>query len=116
MPRRANGRARSRVAVAASIATEASPEIAYQIIDAVMARAIQADTARTHPLFAWIVMRDVPKYPGAFVARLVADVPTAYALPGHTLAELRAQLPPGLERVERQPADPSEVVEVWFPA
>jgi hypothetical protein len=37
----------------------------YQIIDAVMARATQADAARTHPLFAWIVMRNLPEYPGA---------------------------------------------------
>jgi hypothetical protein len=36
--------------------------------------------------------------------------------PPHTLAELEAQLPPGLECVVRQPADPPEVVEVWFPA
>ena len=64
-----------RLAAAAYPTTEASPKMPYQIIDAVMARAIQEDTARTHPLFAWIVMRDVPKYPGAFVARLVADAP-----------------------------------------
>jgi hypothetical protein len=64
----------------ASPAPEADPDMPYQIIDAVMARAIQEDTARTHPLFAWIVMRDVPNYPGAFVARLVADAPTGYAL------------------------------------
>ena len=38
-----------------------------------MARAIQIDAPRTHPLFAWIVIRDLPEYPGAFVARLVAD-------------------------------------------
>ena len=88
----------------------------YQTLDAATAQAIQAETAQSHPLFAWIVMRDVPKYPGAFVARLVADAPTAYALLGHTLAELQAQLPPGLECVVRQPADPPEVVEVWFPA
>jgi hypothetical protein len=30
----------------------------YQIIDAVMARAIEADAEQTHPLFAWIIMRD----------------------------------------------------------
>jgi hypothetical protein len=88
----------------------------YQTLDAATAQAIQAETAQSHPLFAWIVMRDLPEYPRLFVARLVADVPTPYALVGHTLAELRAQLPPGLERVERQPADPANVVEVWFPA
>jgi hypothetical protein len=88
----------------------------YQIIDAVMARAIQADAARVHPLFAWIIMRDLPEYPGSLVARLVTETPTPYILLGHTLAEVQAQLPPGLERSDRQPADPPEVVEAWFPA
>jgi hypothetical protein len=87
----------------------------YQIIDGVMARAIQADAARTHPLFAWIIMHDLPEYPGAFVARLVTDTPTPYVLLGHMLAEVQAQLPPGLERSERHPSDPPAVVEVWFP-
>jgi hypothetical protein len=89
--------------------------MAYQIIDAVMARAIQDDSARAHPLFAWIIMRNLPEYPGALVARLVTDAPTPYVLLSHTLPELHAQLPPGLERSERQPSDPPEVVEVWFP-
>jgi hypothetical protein len=87
----------------------------YQIIDAVMARAIQADVVRTSPLFAWIIMRNVPEYPGSLVARLVADVPTPYILVGHTLAEVQAQLPPALERFERQPSDPPELVEIWLP-
>jgi hypothetical protein len=72
------------LAVNAVASSEDITEMPCQIIDAVMAQSIQADTARTHPLFAWIVMRDMPKYPGAFVARLVADAPTAYALLGHT--------------------------------
>jgi hypothetical protein len=87
-----------------------------QIIDPATARAVQGDAARTHPLFAWVVMRDLPNYPGAFVARLVTDAPTAYVLIGQTLSDVRAQLPPGLERTERQPSDPAVVVEVWFPA
>jgi hypothetical protein len=89
--------------------------VPYQIIDAVMARAIRADASREHPLFAWIILRDLVEYPGAFVARLVTDAPTAYILLGHTLAEIHAQLPPGLECSVRQPADPPEVVELWFP-
>jgi hypothetical protein len=52
---------------------------------------------------------------GAFVARLVTDAPTAYILLGHTLAELHAQLPAGLERASRQPGGLPEVAEVWFP-
>ena len=87
-----------------------------QIIDAMMARALQADVARAHSLFAWIIMRDLPEYPGAFVARLVADTPTPYILVGHILTEVRAQLPPGMERTERQPSNPPEMVEAWFPA
>jgi hypothetical protein len=87
----------------------------YQIIDAVMARSLQADAARDHPLLAWIVMRDLPKYPGSIAARLVTDTPTPYILLGHTLAEVQARLPPGLERSERQPSDAPEVVEIWFP-
>jgi hypothetical protein len=85
-----------------------------QIIDAVMARALQADAVRTHPLLAWVVMRDEAEYPGEFVARLVTDGPTPYVLLADTLARLQAQLPTDLVRSDRQPADPPEVVEVWF--
>jgi hypothetical protein len=85
----------------------------YQIIDAVMARSLQEDVARSHPVFAWIIMQDLPEYPGALMARLVTDTPTPYILLGHTLAEIHASLPTGLVRSERQPSDPPEVVEVW---
>jgi hypothetical protein len=93
------------------VAAVASPpvevrEMRYQIVDAVMARSIPADAARSHPLFAWIIMRDLPEYPGSLVARLVTETSTPYILLGHTLAEVQAQLPPGLERSDRQPADP----------
>jgi hypothetical protein len=87
-----------------------------QIIDRVMARSVQADAARCYPLFAWVVMQGLPEYPGATLARLVTDAPTAYVLIGQTLAQVQTQLPPGLERSERQPSDPEVVVEVWFPA
>jgi hypothetical protein len=101
---------------AASPSCEATPRVPYQIIDALMARAIQADVERTHPLFAWIIMRDLPEYPGALAARLVTDAPTPYVMLGHTLAELQAKLPPGLVRTERRSAEPPEVVEIWFPS
>jgi hypothetical protein len=89
--------------------------LSYQIIDPMMARSLQDDAARTHPLFAWIVMQDLPEYPGALVARLVTDTPTPYVLIAQSLSEIQASLPPGLARSERQPVDPPEVVEVWFP-
>ena len=60
-----------------------------QIIDAVMALALQADAIRTHPLMAWIVMHDDATWPGAFVARLVTDAATPYVLLADTLAGLQ---------------------------
>jgi hypothetical protein len=93
----------------------ASPNMSDQIIDALMACAIHAIAARTHAWVGWIVMRDQPDYPDEMIGRLVTDAPTPYVLRGHTLAEVQAQLPPGLEPSERQPSDPPEVVEVWHP-
>lgn len=87
-----------------------------QIIDAAMARALQTDVTRTCPIAGWVVMRDPPNYPDKIIARLVTDRPTPYVLMAESLAELQAQLPSGLVRVERQPADLPEVVEIWFPA
>jgi hypothetical protein len=89
--------------------------MADQIIDAVMARSIQADAERKYPLLGWVVMRDHPDYPGELIARFVADAPTPYVLVSDTLAGLHAQLPIGLVRSEHQPSDPPEVVEVWLP-
>ena len=42
--------------------------------------------------------------------------PASYVLVSDTLAGRQAQLPPGLVRLERQLAEPPEVVEIWFPA
>lgn len=75
-----------------------------------------ADACRTHPVVGWIVMRDLPDYPDELVARLVTDAPTPYVLLADTLAGLQAQLPPRLVRKERQPADPPEMLEIWFSA
>jgi hypothetical protein len=86
-----------------------------QMIDAVMTRALQADAIRTHPLMAWIIIRNQDTLPGTFMARLVTGAPTPYVLLADTPAGLYDQLPLGLTRTDRQPADPQEIVEVWFP-
>jgi hypothetical protein len=99
----------------AAPAPGANTDMSDQIIDALTACAVQADASRTHPLVGWIVMRDQPDYPDELIARLVTDTPTPYVLRGHTLAEVQAQLPPGLTRTERQPSYPPEVVEFWQP-
>ncbi len=81
-----------------------------------MAQAVQTDVTRTRPIVGWVVMRDPPDYPDKIIARLVTDRLTPYVLMAESLAELQAQLPSGLVRVERQPGDLPEVVEIWFPA
>jgi hypothetical protein len=71
----------------ASAASEANTDMPHQIIDGVMARAIQADAAKYHPLFAWIIMRNPPEFPGSFVARLVTSAPTPYMRRSHRLSD-----------------------------
>src|SRR5689334_14326945 len=87
-----------------------------QLIDAAMARSLHADACRDHALVAWVVLWDLPAYPERFAARLVTSgkPPFPYLLLADTLAGIRELLPPGLMRSERQPADPPEVVEIWF--
>jgi hypothetical protein len=86
-----------------------------QIIDPAMAASLHADACRTHPLVGWVVMRDPPDYPGKVTARLVTnDGQSPYVLVADTLGDIHAALPPGLERSDRQPAEPPEVVEIWF--
>ena len=86
-----------------------------KIIDAAAAHNLQAYAARTYRLSGWIVMQEQRDYPGKIIARLSAGTPTPYVLVADTLAELQAQLPAGLVRSDRQPADPPEVLEIWFP-
>ncbi len=86
-----------------------------QVIDATTAQARHADACRDHPVVGWVVMRDQPE-PGRFIARLVTAVPTPYVLQADTLAGIHAQLPPSLVRSDRQPAEPPDLVEIWFAA
>jgi hypothetical protein len=84
-----------------------------QVIDRATAAGLLADACRDHPLAGFVVVRDQPG-PGEFIARLVTDAPTSYILRAQTLADLRAQLPPGLECSERQSSEPPDFVEIWF--
>ena len=88
--------------------------MADRIADAAMARGLHADACRSHALVGWVVTRDPPEHPDKVVARLVTEAPTPYVLVADTLAEVHARLPPYLVRAGRQPADPPEVVEIWF--
>jgi hypothetical protein len=65
-------------------------------------------------LVGWIIRRDQAEHPGRMVARLILARPTPYVLLADTLVDLRALLPFGLERSDRQLGDPPDVVEMWF--
>ena len=96
--------------------TDTLPYPGGQIINAAMARALHADACRDHALVAWAVLWDLPAYPERYAARLVTSgsAPSPYLLLADTLGGIREMLPPGLVRSERMPADPPEVVEIWF--
>jgi hypothetical protein len=85
-----------------------------RIIDATDARAVNVKARRDNPLVGWVISREDPDYPGKMVACLVTGTPEPYTLVADTLAELRAQLPPGLEHSKPQPSDPPNVLEIWF--
>jgi hypothetical protein len=85
-----------------------------QVIDAAAAQGLHAYARRAHMEVAWVVMKEQVDYPDEFVARLVTDASTPYVLLADTLTGLQDQLPLGLARVERQPADPSDLVETWL--
>jgi hypothetical protein len=88
-----------------------------QLIDAAMARALHQDVVRDHVLAAWVVWQDHPAHPNhPFIAQLATASPLPYVLVGETLAEVQAQLPPGLVRYGRLPWYPAEMVELWVAA
>ena len=62
------------------------------------------------------MLRDLPAYPERYAARLLTSgrAPSPYLMLADTLAEVQAMLPPGLVRSGRMPADPPDVVEIWF--
>jgi hypothetical protein len=81
-----------------------------QIIDTSMARSIQSDVARNHPLTAWVISQDQDAHGGKFVARLVAEEPTLYVMLADTLAELQARLQRGSSHWMSVPFDGPKIV------
>jgi hypothetical protein len=61
-----------------------------------------------------VVLWDLPAYLERFAARLATSTAWSYLLLADTLAGIREMLPSGLARSKRMPADPPEVVEIWF--
>lgn len=82
-----------------------------------------ADLDRLHisarrALPMWTVYRQPLDHPDHYVARMFVTLPapvaTHVAIVADTLEELRQALPAGLLRLERQPADEPQIVEVWI--
>jgi hypothetical protein len=70
-------------------------------------------------LAMWVVYESPADYPGRWVARrhLIAEsgsYPTKEHLVAADRETLVALLPPGLVRVDRDPADPPIIREVWL--
>ena len=63
----------------------------------------------------WTIYRHPKDYPDKYVARkFILDKPTSEILIGDTLEELRALLPFGLTRLERDLGDDPLIVETWI--
>jgi hypothetical protein len=56
-----------RMEAATSPSREAAPRVPYQI-------------TLVGPCHSWIIMRDLPEYPGSLAARLVTDAPTPWVI------------------------------------
>lgn len=68
-------------------------------------------------LMIWTVTANTTDYPNQVAARphnTVEPGPYASVLLGDTLEEVRAMLPPGLVRMERDPNDAPAIVEIWL--
>jgi len=100
----------------ARVSPPARPNGTDQITDAAMARALHAEACRDHAIVAWVVLWNLPADPERYAARLATGsaAPSPYLRLAEMLAGIRDLLPPGLVRSERMPADPPEVVEIWF--
>ena len=85
-------------------------------ITAAVAQTLQEEAHDERGVLIWIVMEGGGGHPEKFAARPVQSGAGALhcVLVADTLEELRAQLPSGLVRSERQPADAPGVVEVWY--
>lgn len=68
----------------------------------------------------WTVYKHPKDFPRHFVARrfLIIRIgecpPTDDVVIGDTIDDVRAKLPPGLYRVDRQATDDPKIVEVWL--
>jgi hypothetical protein len=86
-------------------------------IDRRYAEQLQGAAQSLGQLLIWTIYDHPLDYPDWFVARPHVIRPKTSALPMHLIATklegLRALLPDGLTRMDRQPTDDPFIVEVW---
>lgn len=88
-----------------------------EIIDAAMAQRLQNKAIHEGDLWIWTITENPSDQPGLFVCRPHSTKlggAFGFALVGQTLDEVRRQLPWGLHRQGRDPADNPVIVEIWF--
>jgi hypothetical protein len=64
-----------------------------QIIDATMARALHADACRDHAIVVWVVLWDLPAYPGRYAARGGGNLVRGVAVNHQPLCPSRCLIP-----------------------
>lgn len=89
------------------------------LIDRDAAQALQIKAVAAGDLVVWTVYQCPRDFPTLFVGRPhVANRQGTYPLPSHlealSLDALRVQLPTDLHRLDRQPEDEPQIVEVWL--
>lgn len=78
---------------------------------------IYANAIQSGDLLVWTVTYNASDTPGVYTVRphsTKSKGPLAYSLSSPDLMRLRAMLPPGLYRMDRDPDDFSVIVETWI--
>lgn len=88
-----------------------------EIIDRAMAQDLQNKAILERDLWVWTVTTGTSDFPGRYVCRPHSTKlggPFGFALISDTLDGVRAQLPWGLSRLNREPGDDPVIVETWI--
>jgi len=75
-------------------------------------------TERLAALDMWVIYERPSDFPDSYVARLFRITghaePSPLAHIAETLQEVRKAIPPGLVRIDRDPLDEPQIVEIWL--
>lgn len=86
-------------------------------MDKAEAQLLHDESIRSKELLVWTIVWGTPDFGEQFICRphmAAADVWARRYLRADTLEDIRAQLPPGLTRIEPHPGDDAVIVEIWL--